>query len=1100
MDVLIHDGTGEVFLGNVGFDWSPEIVDPVDPTKLPAGTQIKMSLHHSTVLPDFDFETYSEAGYVVDPHTGKVRGTGSQGKGGLPVVGTPVYAEHPSTEILSLSFDLKDGLGRRRWLPGMPAPLDLLNHVQRGELIEAFNITFEFWIWNMVAVRRLGWPVLRLEQCRCAMAKARRHSLPGGLDDLAGVLGTPQKDPEGKRLLDKLTRPHAPTKGRQAIRWTPATAWDDFVKLYDYNDTDIVAEAHVSARVPDLTPYELSVWQMDQTINARGVQVDLVTLDAALDVLGQAERKYTVELATLTGGAVGSVSEVEKFGNWLRSIGVPLYDLTADTVTTALKRNDLPPAARRALEIRDSLGSSNVKKLRTLRVQVSSDGRLRDQYRYCGADRTGRWAAGGVQLQNITAKGPKTVRCRACGLLFGRDIVAIGCPRCNDWVQGRDEQPEWTIEAVEQAIADIRTANLAFVEHVWGDPIAVLCGVLRGLFVARPGHKLVCCDFSAIEAVAAACLARCNWRIEVFSTHGKIYEASAAKATGIPFEEILDYKKRTGSHHPARKGVGKIRELAGGYGGWIKAWKNFGADDFFADDAAITADVLKWREESPEIVDMWGGQFRWCGPGKWDYRPELFGLEGAAIAAIQKPGTCYSHHDIIYGVADDILFCRLPSGRFLHYHRPRLVPAVDKLNRGPCVQISFEGYNSNATKGPIGWLRQETYGGRLFENCIAEGTLVLTSYGWVAIEQIRPDHVVHDGVDWVRHGGLLYKNKQTCVRVDGVAMTPDHEVLTNDGWKIAAQRPRPYRPDLRDVDRFTTVRFDGQKAKMAFLLRVWRNLREGGGRRYKGIETRAAVQLRVFHSPVNRRVPHFAWYEPTPGICGVQIDGRSMHAPLTPSLGKLRGPRHTGLRRMAAILRSFLARYGAYVSTGRSNRSDREQRALLPEKLPMGPGENQCQQQTVECRHQYACGAHDYIRSGGFERDREDDDLLPPCCGLADCRAFSDAGRSESLPVYDILNAGPRQRFVVMGDGGPFIVHNCVQAVSCDIQAEALLRCEARGYPIVMHTHDEGCAEVPDNPQFNVKTMAAVMSERPSWATWWPLKAAGWEHHRYQKD
>jgi len=243
----------------------------------------------------------------------------------------------------------------------------------------------------------------------------------------------------------------------------------------------------------------------------------------------------------------------------------------------------------------------------------------------------------------------------------------------------------------------------------------LLCGCLRGLFIAKEGHELVCVDFSAIEAVAAACLSRCQWRIEVFSGHGKIYEESAAKATGIPFEEILQYKRDNGMHHPARKTIGKVRELAGGYGGWIGAWKNFGADEFMTDEE-IKTDVLKWREESPEIVEMWGGQFRWCGPGKWDYRPELFGLEGAVINAILHPGQCFSHIDITYGVWDDVLFCRLPSGRYLHYHRPRLSPGDDKLRRGPCYQITFEGYNSNSTKGPIGWHRMETYGGRLFEN------------------------------------------------------------------------------------------------------------------------------------------------------------------------------------------------------------------------------------------------------------------------------------------------------------------------------------------------------------------------------------------------
>lgn len=714
----------------IGEDVDPEVY-AVDAANLPAGTRIQVALGESEVLPSFDFETYSEAGFVIDHTTGKVRGVGSQGKGGLPVVGTPVYAEHPSTEILCLYYNLKDGKGLQAWYPGAPNPLPLLEHIRGGGLIEGWNVTFEFWIWNMIGVRRYGWPPLSITQCRCAMAKSRRHSLPGALGNAAKVLGTPLKDPAGNRLLQKLTRPHTPTKNRKAHRWTPQTAWDDFMALYRYCGQDTVAEDNASAHIPDLTPYELGAWLTDQTINARGVQVDTATLDAALDILGQTERRYTLELAQLTQGAVGSVSEVAKFGAWLATdkTGVfvngefyedegryQLSDMQKDTITDALDDKHLPPQARRALEIRDTLGAANVKKLRTLKLQVSSDGRLRNQYMYCGADRTGRASAGGVQLQNITAKGPKTNRCGCCGKIYGRDIKESACPRCGNFVD-LEELPEWTIEAVEQAIEDIALRDLDHIERIWGDPIALLCGCLRGLFIAREGHKLICCDFSAIEAVAAACLARCQWRIEVFSGHGKIYEQSAANATGISFEEILEYKKANGMHHPARKTIGKVRELAGGYGGWIGAWKNFGADKFMTDEE-IKADVLKWRDESPEIVEMWGGQFRWCGPGKWDYRPELFGLEGAAINAILHPGQCFSHIDITYGVKDDILFCRLPSGRYLHYHRPRLVDGVDKLKRGPCYQITFEGYNSNSQKGPIGWHRMETYGGRMYENVV----------------------------------------------------------------------------------------------------------------------------------------------------------------------------------------------------------------------------------------------------------------------------------------------------------------------------------------------------------------------------------------------
>lgn len=665
--------------------------------------------------PSIDFETYSEAGYIIRPD-GKVKGVGPQGKGGPPVVGTPVYFEHPSADVLSAAYDLRDGKGPRLWVPGAPNPLELFEHVERGGLIEAWNATFEFWAWNMVCHRRYGWPQLAIEQCRCVMAKSRRYSLPGSLDAAAAVLGTARKDKAGGLLINRLTRPVNTTKYRRTNRRTPATDWDDFKAFYDYNLQDVVAEDEASARIPDMTPYELETWLADQRINARGVQVDTEALDAALDLLGQVETRYAAELSSVTGGAVNSASEVAAFVEWLSGQGVITPDLQKKTVSELLGR-DLKNDARRALEIREILGSANVKKLRSIKLQTSSDGRLRNQYMCWGADRTGRWAAGGVQLQNITAKGPRTIYCSGCGKYSGAAVEhPTTCPRC--LAAQIKVDAGWPIEAVEHAIDDIKTRSLGHVESIWGNPIDVLCGCLRGMFVAAPGCKLVCCDFSAIEAVVAACVSRCDWRIKVFETPGEcIYTKSASKITGTPLEVYKRYRAEHNEHHEDRKKIGKIAELASGYGGWVGAWKNFGADKYFSDDE-IKQHVLKWRDESPEIVNMWGGQYVWCGPGKWDYRPELHGLEGAAILAIQNPGTAYTYIDITYYVSDDVLHCVLPSGRHLYYHRPRLQDVPDKLNRGPAVQLTFEGYNSNPLKGSVGWIRIDTYGGKLFENVV----------------------------------------------------------------------------------------------------------------------------------------------------------------------------------------------------------------------------------------------------------------------------------------------------------------------------------------------------------------------------------------------
>ena len=736
--LMYHPESNSVLVGTE-YDYNSGCID-VTPDQFPAGTRYPVGNYFSTVMPSFDFETYSEAGFTICERTGKVKGIGAGNKSGLPVVGTPVYAAHPSTRIVCLYYDLKDGRGNRGWIPGTPEPTDLIEHIRQGLNIEAWNITFEFWIWNMICVRQFGWPVLQLPNCYCAMAKARRHALPGGLAASAKVLGTHQKDKEGSRLINKLCRPVTTTKNRPLPYWDYSNAWTDYLKIYSYCSDDVRAEDGAAALIPDLTPYERQTWLTDQTINLRGVRVDTASLDHMLRIMYEMFDVYTREIQHITGGMVGGATEVQKLTEWLQTQRVYMPDMTADTVDEALEGafGTLPnTAAHRALEIRSILASANIKKLPTLKMRLSSDGRLRDQYMYCGASTTGRWSAGGVQLQNITAKGPKSALCAGCGKHFNHTVADL-CPRCGsgDWTKMND----WTIEAVIDALQDFSENNLSGMEALWGDPATVICGCLRGLFIAKEGSRFITVDFSAIEAVIAACLARCHWRIDVFNGHGKIYEMSASKITGTPMEAYFEYKEQNGFDHPDRKKIGKVAELASGYGGWIGAWKQFGAE---GTDDELKEHILAWRDASPEIVEMWGGQFRQTGPKPWNASPELYGLEGMAILAILNPGNQYWHNDIAYHVKDDILYCQLPSGRFLTYHRPKLVDGDDKLRRGPCYKITFEGHNSNPQKGRVGWHVLETYGGRLFENvCQAVGA-DYQAEALVRLEQYNYPVVMH---------------------------------------------------------------------------------------------------------------------------------------------------------------------------------------------------------------------------------------------------------------------------------------------------------------------------------------------------------------------
>lgn len=690
------------------------------------------------ITPDFDFETYSEAGYYWDGPANRWRGVMQSGKASLPAVGAPVYTAHPTTRILSLAYDLKTGSQPEQlWTPGNPDPLDLLHHISTGGILEAWNSSFEWYIWLNVCAKRMGWGELPLDQMRCAMAKAAAFGLPGKLEKAAAVLNAPeQKDDIGKALMRKrgFFVPRNPTKKDINTSYTPQQHPETFKQIYDYCVQDIRAESSVSALCPDLSPFELEVWKIDQRINTRGVQVDIESLRNCISVVNAARDKYNTELSSIMG-VTTTADKLDLIKVWMADRGVPTRSLDEETTKSILARKGLHPGVRRVLEIRGIIGAASVKKLFAIERTVSADGRLRDLFVYHGARQTGRFAGMGAQPQNMPAKGPDLKKCdcggftwasmhvcRHCGLLLGPDIT------------------EWNINGVNLALRDISTQSLDYVEHYWGDPIAAVAGCLRGLFCAADGSDLICSDYSAIEAAVLAFMAGEKWRMDVFRTHGKIYEMCASKITGMPFDEMLAYREKTGAHHKYRKPFGKVPELASGYSGWLNAWLQFGADKYMT-DKEIISNIKKWRKDSPSIVEFWGGQFR-KDPNRWHFEPELYGVEGAAILAIQNPGQCYSYGQVSYGVKDDVLYCLLPSGRKLIYHRPKLIQSTASHGT-PCLQITFEGWNSDSTKGPIGWTVRETYGGRLTENIIQAVARDILAYAMVNLERAGYPIVLH---------------------------------------------------------------------------------------------------------------------------------------------------------------------------------------------------------------------------------------------------------------------------------------------------------------------------------------------------------------------
>ena len=694
-----------------------------------------------------DIESFSTAGYVWDAVGQKwLPPEGSSTKKGLNIVGVINYARHPSARVVCLAWD--DNI----WWPGDPPPLKLWQHVRAGGIIDAWNTMFELNLWNACLVKQ-GWPELTIEQMRDGQPRARAWGLPAALDKAGKVLQLDiKKDTDGKRLMKLFSMPRNPSAKDRRIVTMPAEDPAEAKKYGDYCLTDVVVETDLLRVLPELSDFEFKVWQCDQRVNARGIPVDMVAVGHATELMRQGECILNAELATITDGKVTAHSLCAQLTVWCNERGAKLVDMKSDTVTECLERDDLDPGVRRSLEIRQTLSSVSCKKVHAFRLRTH-DGRIHDQTVYMGAERTGRWAAYGAQVQNM----PR-------GL------------------------PDWTPAKTEGFLTDIACRDYGQIAAKWGDPFKALSSSVRGLIKAPPGYRLITADYSAIEAVVLAVLSGEQWRIDVFKGDGKIYEASASAITGTSVAEYAAYKAKHGKHHPDRGGLGKVAELASGYHGGVGAWLNFGAADFFTpqrceehrkdwegitawkrskgyktqslQDFVIGKQVKAWRKASPMIVKFWDE------------------IGAAAVAAVKSPGSIHRYRDISYQVEHGTLYCLLPSGRRLAYHNASVIPG-----RFGGDAIQFYGWNTDPKRGAIGWVPLNTYSGKLTENICQAVARDILANAYLEAEAAGYDTIfsVHDElITEMMHGrGTLAGLIAAMLRLPKWA---EHYPLRAAGW------------------------------------------------------------------------------------------------------------------------------------------------------------------------------------------------------------------------------------------------------------------------------------------------------------------------------
>ena len=574
---------------------------------------------------------------------------------------------HPQSDVLCATMTDEDGRCALRWRPGHPAPT-----FAPGTILTGYNVLgFDAIWWLHVLTPRYGWPWPGFQAFEDTMHAAAYGNLPGRLGEVAKALGTAPKDDAGHDLMMYLCKP-APALKDDADPRRHHTV-ENIERLTDYCVQDTIAENQVRKKLPKLPAFECKVASLDAEINRRGIQVDLDLISRLTTQAELISDDLRAELDRITDGAVKTERQHEPLRQWLRAHGVPVLDgkgsMDKEAIGDLLELQTWPDDVDRVLNLRLMLNKSSLAKLEKMAECVDPrDQRIHGLLQYYGAHQTGRWAGRLVQPQNL----PRGV------------------------IEDADEY--------ERALWFLKHAPLSFAQAYGDDAMDVLSSLIRCCFVPSPGNLLVCADYSAIEARVLAWLAGEEWRLEVFRTHGKIYEASASKAFGVALDKVTK-KLRSG---------GKVLELACGFGGSVGALRRFGAvKKYGMTEASLKPNVTAWREASPNIVQHW------------------YDLENAAMSSLRRPGTVHPVGDkgVKFGFDGRHLRMQLPSGRELYYRNAWIGKKAVPWSDTPKDAIMFWGEDDNHR-----WCQQDTYGGRLSENDTSAASRDLLAEAMVRVD------------------------------------------------------------------------------------------------------------------------------------------------------------------------------------------------------------------------------------------------------------------------------------------------------------------------------------------------------------------------------
>jgi DNA polymerase len=604
----------------------------------------------------------------------------------LTVAGVYNYAQDASTEVLCMAY-AHDDEEVQVWTPDQPFPLSVRQAVLAGERVYAHNAAFERLIWTYVLWSDHNAPVPKLEQFVCTAAQARSNCAPGSLEDVGRFAGASmRKDHKGAALVRKCCIP--PFKHTE----------QDLADLFQYCAQDVRAMRAISKALRPLSAEELSDYWANERINDRGVLVDVDLAKAAQTYAVEELDAIQQEVREVTDGEITSVRS-PRMREWVWARVGPearrLMTVHKDgeekqsidkTVRAALlilaeeNPDEVPPDAATVIQCADDLWASSVAKfVRMAALADVEDHRVRGAFVFAGGAATGRASSYGLQVHNFArkvAKDPQAVRHAMCR---GHQIVPAFGKRVTD----------------------------------------VLKGMLRPALIPAAGKQFVVADWSAIEGRVNPWLAATpagDTKLEAFRRGLDAYIVNAAATFSTSYDAILAGYEAEDAVSTGQRQIGKVQELACGFGGGVGAFAAMGR----------VYNVNLPEHEAKRMVNAWRKANPWA-PLFWS------DLERAYMGAMRRKSQAVPAGRVSYLFDGAHLWYALPSGRILCYPHARL----------DSDGISYAKASWKPAADAKEWPRARLWPGLACENVTQAAAHDILRYALRELEREGEDVVLH---------------------------------------------------------------------------------------------------------------------------------------------------------------------------------------------------------------------------------------------------------------------------------------------------------------------------------------------------------------------